>query len=355
MKGLNKEDWIIYGAYGYTGKLVLEEALAKGRRPIVAGRNEAKLKPLAEQYGLAYRVFNIEDAAKNLEDAGTLINCAGPFEITSEPMMDACIECGLNYFDITGEITVFQAAHQRNEAAKKAGIIISPGVGFDIVPTDCLAALLKQELPDATHLELAFDFGTLPSVGTAVTAIRAIGAGGMIRENGKLKQVGHGYHHKKIPFPGVAQWGTSVAWGDVFTSKVSTNIPNAIVYTALPRVVCWSFKFTNLIKGLLASSSMQQRLVALAEKYLDEGPDELARNKHKTRFWGQATANDGRKVGCTITAPSVYALTAETTVAIAIESESINDKRGYFTASMLVGADFLNEREGYQVQILRSE
>ena len=74
----NRQDWIIYGAYGYTGELVLEEALAQGRRPTLAGRSEAKLKPVAETHGLPYRVFSVEDAAQNIDGAGTLINCAGP-------------------------------------------------------------------------------------------------------------------------------------------------------------------------------------------------------------------------------------------------------------------------------------
>ena len=66
MQPENRQDWIIYGAYGYAGKLVLEEALAQGRRPIIAGRTEAKLKPIAESHGLQYRAFNVEDAAQNI-------------------------------------------------------------------------------------------------------------------------------------------------------------------------------------------------------------------------------------------------------------------------------------------------
>ncbi len=230
-------------------------------------------------------------------------------------------------------------------------MILCPGVGFDIVPTDCLAALLKQELPDANNLELAFDFGTLPSIGTAITAIQAIGAGGMIRENGELKQVGHGYRIRKIPFGDSSKWGTSAAWGDVFTSKVSTGIPNAIVYAVLPLAVCLSFKLVNPIRSFLSRPGMQKRLISLASKLLSDGPDAATRKKHRTRFWGRATSNDGRECSCTIIAPSVYVLTAETAVAIAMESEDWEKSGGYFTASMLVGADFLTGRNGYQVYL----
>ena len=111
MTSIHRKDWIIYGAYGYTGELVVREAIAQGRRPILAGRTEAKLKPLADKYGLPMRAFSINEAVEHIGGAGTLINCAGPFEITAEPMMDACLKHGIHYFDITGEIVVFQAAH----------------------------------------------------------------------------------------------------------------------------------------------------------------------------------------------------------------------------------------------------
>jgi len=355
MRSISRQEWLIYGAYGYTGELILEEALDNGRHPILAGRNGAKLKTLADKHGLNYRVFTVENAIDNLEGAGTLINCAGPFELTSEPMMDACLERGLNYFDITGEITVFQAAHKRNDAAVKAGVIICPGVGLDIVPTDCIAAKLKDELPDASQLELAFDFGTLPSMGTAVTAIQGIGLGGMVREKGELKAVGHARYIRKVPFPNSPQWAASVPWGDVFTSQISTGIPNAVVYTALPWTVCWALKVVNPIRNCLSGPKVQKGLTALAGKFLDDGPNEIARINHRTRFWGRVTTEDGRECTCTIVAPSTYAMTAELAIAIALKSETWDGEGGYFTASMLVGADFLTDRSGYKVELLKGQ
>ena len=350
MTSIHRKDWIIYGAYGYTGELVVREAIAQGRRQILAGRTEAKLKPLADKYDLPMRAFSINEAVEHIEGAGTLINCAGPFEITAEPMMDACLKHGIHYFDITGEIVVFQAAHYRNEQAIKAGVILCPGVGFDIVPTDCLAALLKRALPDATHLELAFDFGTLPSMGTTRTAIQGIGDGCLIRENSKLRSVGLGYRIRKIPFSSSDLWGVSLPWGDVFTSQISTGIPNAIVYGALPRAICWSMKLVNPLRGFLARPRIQKALISFAKKFLNDGPDEKTRSNTPTGFWGCVTTEDGRECSGTITAPSVYSMTAETAVAIALQAESC-ERSGYFTASMLVGADFLSNRKGYQVEI----
>ena len=347
----NRAEWIIYGAYGYTGELVLKDALAKGRRPILAGRSEAKLKPIAEAHGLPYRVFSVEDAAQNIEGAGTLINCAGPFDITSEPMMDACLERGLNYFDISGEIAVFQAAYARTDKAKRAGVILCPGVGFDIVPTDCLASLLKKEIPDATHFELAFDFGTLPSMGTTRTGIQAIGDGSFVRENDQIKDVGLGHDIHKIQFAAGPKWSVCVPWADVFTTQVSVGIPNVIVFGAMPWIMCWSMKLISPFKKLLARPGGQKFLIAAAGKVLSDGPDADARANAPTGFWARAKSADGRQCTATITGPSVYALTADLSTAIALFSETWEKDGGYFTASMLGGADFLSNRDGYSVVI----
>ena len=347
----DRETWIIYGAYGYTGKLVVDEALAQGKRPVLAGGTESKLKPFAESHGLPYRVFKVSDAADHLDGIGTMINCAGPFDATSEYMMDACIKNGVNYFDLSGEVGVFEAAYDRTEAAKGAGVILCPGVGFDIVPTDCLASLLKQALPEATHLELAFDFGTLPSMGTTRTAIQNIGGGSIIRENDQIKEVGLGYKIRKIQFAVGPKWGVCVPWADIFTTQVSVGIPNVIVFGAMPRIMCWSMKMVNPIRKFLARPANQKRLVALAGKALSDGPDAEARANAPTGFWGCAKASDGRQCTATITGPSVYALTADLSTAIALVSETWEKDGGYFTASMLGGADFLSNRDGYSVVV----
>ncbi|MFA9562367.1 MAG: saccharopine dehydrogenase, partial [Nitrospirota bacterium] len=148
---------------------------------------------------------------------------------------------------------------------------------------------------------------------------------------------------------------TSVPWGDIFTSQISTGIPNAIVYAALPLLACWMFKLINPIRGFLARPGMQKRLISLAGKFLSGGPDAATRAKHRTRFWGRVTTNDGRECSGTIVGPSTYVLTADTTIGISLQSESWEGDGGYFTASMLVGANFLNARKGYKVELTNSD
>lgn len=353
MSNETSKNWMIYGAYGYTGELVVKEAIAQQRQPVLAGRNEARTKAVAEKYGLPYKVFPADDAGNHLQDIDILINCAGPFDQTAEPLMDACIKHNAHYFDISGEIPVYEAAHNRHDQAKKAGAVLCPGVGFDIVPTDTLAALLARELPQASHLELAFNFGSLPSQGTARTAIINIGDGGLIRKDGELTPVGLGYRVSKIAFPNGVKPVVSLPWGDVFSAYHSTGIPNTLVYCAMPAALCWGQKLTNPIRGFLARPFMQKILLGLMEKFLDAGPDENTRATAGTEFWGRAKAPDGREVSATLTGPSVYVMTAELSVAAALHAETTSPDGGYYTASKLLGADFLSDRAGYTVKVGR--
>jgi len=181
-----------------------------------------------------------------------------------------------------------------------------------------------------------------------------IGEGCLIREEGKLKNVKLGYRIRKIPFPDSDLWAVSLPWGDVFTTQISTGIPNAIVYGALPRFVCWLTRLSNPLRGLLSRPGLQQWMISQARRFLKEDPDEETRANTHTEFWGRVSTDDGRECSGTISGPSVYNLTAETAVAIALKAEDDAKGGGYFTASMLVGADFLSNRDGYKVEILQT-
>ncbi|HIA00650.1 MAG TPA: NAD-dependent epimerase/dehydratase family protein, partial [Myxococcales bacterium] len=151
--------WMIYGAYGYTGELIARHAVEQGERPILAGRNAERISALATELGLESVAFSLDDTdALNAEVAkvDAVVHAAGPFSHTSKPMVKACLAGGTHYLDITGEIVVFNATFKAHQKAVDAGVVLLPGVGFDVIPTDCMAAILKQELPDATELDLAF-------------------------------------------------------------------------------------------------------------------------------------------------------------------------------------------------------
>ena len=154
---------LIYGANGYTGKLIVERALARGLKPILSGRNAEAVGQLARAQGLEARPAAL-DHQRSLDDAldgvTTVLHCAGPFARTANVMATACIRAKAHYLDITGEISVFEMLAQRSAEARRAGVMLLPGAGFDVVPSDCLAAHLKRRLPAATALALAFYGGT---------------------------------------------------------------------------------------------------------------------------------------------------------------------------------------------------
>src|SRR5687768_8923152 len=144
---------VLYGATGYTGRLIARLASTYDIRPILAGRNPDAVAALARELGFEHRVFSLDDDAaleRALRGASAVLHCAGPFSLTSEPMANACLRTGVHYIDITGEIDVFEQLHARDAAARAAGMMLLPGAGFDVVPSDCLAAHLKRRLPSAT-------------------------------------------------------------------------------------------------------------------------------------------------------------------------------------------------------------
>ena len=175
---MREKRWLLYGASGYTGRLVSDECARQGGlAPTLGGRDEVRLRALAEARGWPHLAVNLDDTgalAAALHDFAVVLHCAGPFSATSAPMRAACLASGTHYLDITGEIDVFVEAHAQHAAAQAAGVVLCPGVGFDVVPTDCVAACLKEALPDATALVLGFSGVDRLSAGTTVTAMEAV-------------------------------------------------------------------------------------------------------------------------------------------------------------------------------------
>src|ERR1700682_2360478 len=145
-------NWLIYGANGYTGKLIAREAFRRGHRPLLAGRSAGRIAPLARELGCESRTFALDRAGDALDGIGLVLHCAGPFIRTSAQMIEACLRSGSHYLDITGEIPVFESIMKRNADAIARGVTLLPGVGFDVVPTDCLAAMLARRLSDAIEV-----------------------------------------------------------------------------------------------------------------------------------------------------------------------------------------------------------
>src|SRR5215467_14583047 len=268
----NRAGWLIYGASGYTGHLVALEARRQGLYPVLAGRRAGPIETLAEDLGLPARVFDLGDAraaAAALADMAVVSHCAGPFSTTSAQMIDACLRSRTHYVDITGELDVFLAAQRRHADAQAAGIVICPGVGFDVIPTDCMAAVLKEAQPDATHLVLAFDARGPMSPGTARTMVRSLRLGkhgSRVRRNGVLEEVPLPPRWRNIDFAGGSATAIAIPWGDLATAWFSTGIPNIETYAAVPRAVAIASRALNWVRPLLKSAPGRTLLQWLANR-----------------------------------------------------------------------------------------
>ncbi len=340
------KNFLIYGANGYTGELIARLAVERGFNPILGGRSLVKLEPIAKELGLIARPFSLEDKTSleyTLKEVDFVIHCAGPFSITSKPMVEACLRLGKHYLDITGEIAVFEAMAELNEVAKAANIMIMPGVGFDVVPSDCLALHLKKRLPTATTLTLAFSGLGGISHGTLATMTLNVGEGGAIRKDGKITSVPAAYKTREIDFGEMKKLAVTIPWGDVSTAFYSTEIPNIEVYTVVPEDRLKLLKLSRYIGWLLATKPVQNYLQS---KIPIGGPNEIDRLNGKTLLWGEAADDNGNKVEARQQGVEGYTLTALAALNIAEKLLTGNFQTGFQTPAKCYGADLILEIEG---------
>lgn len=339
--------WMIYGANGYTGELIAREARRRGESPVLAGRG-AHVAGLANELGFEHRVFDLEDnyqVAKQLDGISLVLHCAGPFSATSAPMIEGCLQAGAHYLDITGEISVFEHAHAQDARAKKAGIVICPGVGFDVIPTDCVAAALKKALPDATHLALGFDSRSGFSPGTAKTSVEGLASGGRARINGKISKVPMAWKVRHIRFGKDEKLAMTIPWGDVCTAWYSTGIPNIEVYIPVSERVVKSAKLSNYVRPLLGLSLVQDFMKKRIGKTV-KGPDGATRDKLTTAVWGEASNAVGQKKTARIQTANGYSLTVTGSLAVVAHLLQNTVEPGAYTPSRLLGPDLVTQLPG---------
>lgn len=331
--------WMIYGANGYTGELIAREAARRGHKPILAGRNAGRIAALATELGLESRVFDLD--AIDLSGVTAVLHCAGPFRTTSKPMVKACLAAGAHYLDITGEVAVFESIFRRDDEARQRGVALLPGVGFDVVPTDCLAAQLHAKLPDANELWLAFAPGAGVSTGTMKTMMEGAGWGGAIRKDGRIIRVPHAWDVREIPFPTRPRMAMTIPWGDLATAYRTTGIPNIRTYSAQSRKSVKFLRRFRIFFPLLRIPPVQ----ALAQRYAARtiGPsDETRRNAH-TDLWGRVANTRDEEVTMTKVVAEGYDFTVKSALAAMERVWSPEFKlTGALTPVQAFGRDFVD-------------
>ncbi len=339
---------MIYGATGYTGRLIAARAVELGLRPVLAGRDDASVRGLATDLGCDWRAFPLTDPAAimaGLKEMAAVLHCAGPFSATAVPMLEACLAARAHYLDITGEIEAIEAAHQRGGRARDAGIVLLPAVGMDVAPSDCLAARLASALPSAARLQLAFYGLTTLSRGTAATVWENIGRGGRVRQDGRIIRVPVAWKVRQILFASGPRWALTIPWGDVASAFYTTGIPNIEVYAALPH---GRIKMLRRFRGLapVLGLGVVQAIGRSWIRRTIRGPSEAELSDEHTEFWGRVEDASGHAVEAFVDAPNGYALTVQTSLAIVQRVLAGDVPNGFSTPAAALGGDFLDTLSG---------
>ncbi|MDP3847849.1 MAG: saccharopine dehydrogenase NADP-binding domain-containing protein [Pseudomonas sp.] len=341
------KNWLIYGANGYTGRLIALHAKSLGLQPILAGRS-ADIRRMGEETGLPVRQFDLSNSiacAKALADVQLVLNCAGPFSATAAPMLQACLAAGAHYLDITGEYSVFEHAHSLHETAQTAGIVICPGVGFDVVPTDCLAVALKAAMPDAIELSLGFDTASGLSPGTSKTLLENLAAGGKVREQGVLRSVPTAYKKRICDFGYGPKWAMSIPWGDVVTAFYSTGIATISVYVPTPKPMIQLLRALDGLRPAFAWPWLQRLLNAVIGRWV-KGPTAAQRATLRTAVWGEVRNAQGQIKTARIETNNGYELTAHSAVHVVQCVLANPPAGGYYTPAQMLGWQLVEQLPG---------
>ena len=330
------------------GEAIARMAVRDGLQPILAGRNESKLASLAEELSVDFKVAALQEAEKLItifDDTTLVLNCAGPFKYTYQPIVEACLATRTHYLDITGELPVFQAISDLDQEARNQGVMLLPGVGFDVVPTDCLAVHLKKRLPSASQLTLAFQStgpGGLPP-GTQRTMIELIPYGNRIRQGGRLVTPKQLIKTRTIDFGSGPQTATRITWGDVFTAWYSTGISNIEDYTVIPEKLHGKMRALNRWKMLFRLPFVRDYL----KNKVKPGPDSDTRSKTHTLVWGEVTDDQGGKAVSRVRGPEAGVEWTGLSALAAVQKVMQGVfEAGFQTPGKVFGPDFVLECEG---------
>jgi short subunit dehydrogenase-like uncharacterized protein len=348
----NSGRWLLYGANGYTGRLIAEEAVRRDLRPVLAGRNEEALKVLSRKLNCDYRIFHLNDpdaVVAALQDISVVMHCAGPFSTTAPPMAEACVLSGTHYMDITGEIPVLEFMYSLHQPAYDAGIAMIPGSGFDVVPTDCIALFLKESMPDATRLRLAFAGKLTKSPGTWRATLEAIPRCGAIRKDGELVTVPHAWHSERIRFDDKPRSTITIPWGDLSSAWRSTGIPDITVYGGTPKVAIILMKLLRgVICTLLAKPWVQRKLDSLVVKIV-QGPDEEHRSTVVYHLRGDVWNARGEHCSRFMQVPEGYTCTVHSALGILRALLEGSIPPGVWTPAQTMGSSYAETLPGFKV------
>lgn len=312
---------MIYGATGYTGRMAAEHAKALGLDLVIAGRNEARLALLAATLDVPYRVFAAD--ASQLDGIDVLLNFAGPFAHTAEPLMRACIASGTDYLDITAEINVYRLAERLGSGAQ---VMLLPGVGWDVVPSDCLAMHVARRVQQPHTLKLALQVPGAMSRGSAMSVSEILGAGVMARINGELVATPDAAL-QSLDFGAGPVLCAPLSFGDLVTAWHSSAVPNIAMFV---HITGEAFPEGDL-------------------SLLPDGPTQAQRDAHRARAVAEVTGADGSVARSVIETVNGYSYTPLAAVEAARRVLAGERRPGFETPAKLFGVGFAQSIAGTRI------
>jgi short subunit dehydrogenase-like uncharacterized protein len=338
------KSWLLYGAYGYTGTLIAKEAKDRGHDLVLAGRSGEKLIPMAEELDLNYVTFDLknEDLIFNtIKDYDLIFNAAGPFKYTSSPIIKACLKSKSNYLDITGEIPVFEQNFKCDCRARENDIVIISGVGFDVVPTDCLAKYVSKKLQNPTSLEIGITSMSELSPGTLKTMLEYNNTNPLVRRNGELIPL-EKRDIRNLQFSDQERPVGPATWGDLSTAYRTTGIPNITTYLSMPKMKVSPLRSTGVSFDEISSNEEAKNKVFDWIGSNVHGPDETKRQTNRCYIWASVHNDEARVEQTWLETMESYRFTAVAGVRC-VEKVFDLHLKGALTPALAFGADFVLE------------
>jgi short subunit dehydrogenase-like uncharacterized protein len=334
---------LIYGATGYTGRLIVQQALTRGLTPVIAGRDEQALRAMGDAYDLEWQAASVDDPVllrSMTASAAVLLNAAGPFATTSTPLIDACVATGTHYLDVTGEAGVIEATVRWHDAAVRRGVMLMPGVGFEVVASDCLAAHVARRLPGARGLKLGWDKSQTTSRGSLKTSLDLFAQGVLVRHEGRLVPVAAGSLAHDFDYGYGPQLSVAVSLADVSSAFFSTGIPNIETYMRATLPV-WGAVTTAQYWGWWLSTPLWQAILKAQIDCLPPGPSSQERSEGWATLVAVAEGVSGRFARSRLHTGDVYWFTALSAIGVVEHTLAGDWKPGFQTPSRVYGPDFV--------------
>jgi short subunit dehydrogenase-like uncharacterized protein len=336
---MTNSTWMLYGASGFTGRMIAEEAIRRGHHPILAGRSAERIRPLAEALHLPWRAADLAspDALQEaLQGVDAVLLAASPFQQTAPALVQACLATGTSYADIANDIPHFRLLQQQDRAARQRGVALVPGVGFGVVATNCLARSVAEQLPDATELHCANHIASASSgAGAAAMGLEIIRGGGFVIRQGHYQRYRLGRGARRVRFADAERVATPFPLGDLAAAEMATTIPNITMYsTAAPTGLAGLA--LPLIRRLLAIPAVRQRMSRPSSKQPTEAKEPTSPH---SQAWARGRNAAGQEVTRWLATGDGYAFTAASSV-LAMERILDGSLVGVLAPAVAFGADF---------------